>query len=54
MQARDGYTDSIPLSRARETDVLLALKMNGVPLPADHGYPARIIVPGLYGIKNVK
>lgn len=54
MQAKDGYSDSIPLARARETDVMLALKMNGVPLPPDHGFPARIIVPGLYGIKNVK
>lgn len=54
MQAKDGYSDSISLARARETDVMLALKMNGVPLPPDHGYPARIIVPGLYGIKNVK
>lgn len=54
MQAKDGYSDSLPLSRVRETDVLLALKMNGVPLPPDHGYPARIIVPGLYGLKNVK
>jgi len=54
MHAVDGYSDSIPLARARETDVLLALKMNGVPLPPDHGFPARMIVPGLYGIKNVK
>ena len=28
--------------------------MNGVPLPSDHGFPARIIVPGIYGMKNVK
>ena len=54
IHAKDGYSDSLSLSRAQETDVLLALKMNGVPLPPDHGYPARIIVPGFYGIKNVK
>jgi len=28
--------------------------MNGVPLPAKHGYPLRVIVPGIYGMKNVK
>ncbi len=50
----DGYSDSFPVSRARREDVLLALQMNGVPLPADHGFPARVIVPGLYGVKNVK
>ena len=50
----DGYSDSFPLSRARREEVLLALTMNGVPLPRDHGFPARVIVPGLYGIKNVK
>ena len=37
-----------------EQDVLLATKMNGVPLPPDHGFPARVIVPGIYGMKNVK
>jgi DMSO/TMAO reductase YedYZ molybdopterin-dependent catalytic subunit len=33
---------------------LLALKVNGEDLPIDHGYPARIIVPGLPGVHNVK
>jgi DMSO/TMAO reductase YedYZ molybdopterin-dependent catalytic subunit len=33
---------------------LLALKVNGADLPMDHGYPARIIVPGLPGVHNVK
>ena len=28
--------------------------MNGVPLPPDHGFPARVMVPGIYGMKNVK
>ena len=50
----DGYSDSFSISRAREKDVLLALMMNDVPLPPDHGFPVRMIVPGLYGIKNVK
>ncbi len=54
LHGADGYSDSFPLSRAYEEEVLLALTMNGVPLPADHGFPARVIVPGLYGVKNVK
>ena len=54
LRGADDYSDSFPLSRALEEDVLLAVKMNGVPLPPDHGYPARVIVPGIYGMKNVK
>jgi len=53
-RAADGYHDSIPFSRAMEDDVMLAYLMNGEKLPKDHGYPVRLIVPGLYGIKNVK
>lgn len=52
--AADGYTDSIPVERIMKGDVMLAHSMNGVALPMNHGYPIRIIVPGLYGIKNVK
>jgi len=54
LRGADGYSDSFPLSRALEEDVLLATTMNGVPLPPDHGFPARVIVPGIYGMKNVK
>lgn len=54
LRGADGYSDSFPLSRAIEEDVLLATKMNGVPLPPDHGFPARVIIPGIYGLKNVK
>ena len=35
-------------------DALLALKVNGADLSPDHGYPARIIVPGLPGVHNTK
>lgn len=35
-------------------DVILAYEMNGVPLPRDHGYPLRVIVPGVVGARNVK
>jgi DMSO/TMAO reductase YedYZ molybdopterin-dependent catalytic subunit len=52
--AADGYSDSISLDRALARDVFVAYKMNGVPLPQGHGFPARIIVPGIYGMKNVQ
>jgi DMSO/TMAO reductase YedYZ molybdopterin-dependent catalytic subunit len=53
-RAADGYSDSIPLARAMAGDVLVAHRMNGVELPRGHGFPARIIVPGIYGMKNVQ
>ena len=37
-----------------QDDVMLAFLMNGEKLPKEHGFPIRLIVPGLYGIKNVK
>jgi DMSO/TMAO reductase YedYZ molybdopterin-dependent catalytic subunit len=52
--AADGYSDGIPVSRAMAGDVLVAHRMNGVPLPRGHGFPARIVVPGIYGMKNVQ
>ncbi len=52
--AEDGYSDSIPYSLALSEDVFLAFRMNGQPLPAVHGFPLRVIVPGIYGMKNVK
>lgn len=53
-RAADGYDDSIPFARAMQDDVMLAYLMNGEKLPKAHGFPLRLIVPGLYGIKNVK
>jgi DMSO/TMAO reductase YedYZ molybdopterin-dependent catalytic subunit len=52
--AEDGYSDSIPYSLSLSDDVFLAFRMNGEPLPKKHGYPLRAIVPGIYGMKNVK
>ena len=50
------YGASIPLGRAIDPrrDVLLAYEMNGEPLPRDHGFPIRAIVPGVVGARNVK
>jgi DMSO/TMAO reductase YedYZ molybdopterin-dependent catalytic subunit len=47
----DGFTASTPLDVLRDPgrDCLLAIGMNGEPLPAEHGFPARLVVPGLYG-----
>jgi DMSO/TMAO reductase YedYZ molybdopterin-dependent catalytic subunit len=46
----DGFTAGTPLSALTDDrDALLAIGMNGEPLPAAHGYPARLVVPGLYG-----
>ncbi len=52
--AADDYSDGIRITRAMAGDVLLAHRMNGVPLPAAHGFPARVIVPGHYGMKSVQ
>lgn len=47
----DGFTASTPLSILTDVDTaaLLAVGMNGAPLPLDHGFPVRMVVPGLYG-----
>lgn len=48
------FERSLPVDDARNTDVLLAYAMNGEPLPANHGYPLRLVVPGWYGMASVK
>jgi DMSO/TMAO reductase YedYZ molybdopterin-dependent catalytic subunit len=45
----DGFTAGFPLAALDGRDAMIAIGMNGEPLPVDHGFPARIIVPGLYG-----
>lgn len=46
----DGFTIGTPAEvLTDDRDSLLAIGMNGVPLPVEHGYPARLVVPGLYG-----
>ncbi|MBX7450339.1 molybdopterin-dependent oxidoreductase [Mycolicibacterium sp. 3033] len=45
----DGWTAGTPVEALTADDALLAIGMNGQPLPIEHGYPARLVVPGLYG-----
>ncbi len=45
----DGYTCGFPTTALDGRDALIAIGMNGEPLPLAHGFPARLIVPGLYG-----
>jgi DMSO/TMAO reductase YedYZ molybdopterin-dependent catalytic subunit len=46
----DGFTAGTPVEALTDgRDSLLAVGMNGQPLPTEHGYPARLVVPGLYG-----
>ena len=53
MTSVDGYSGAFPLSAALDgRNVLIALGMNGEPLPVAHGFPARVIVPGLYGYES--
>lgn len=48
------FARSVPLAKAREPDVLIALGMNGEELAPAHGFPARAMVPGWYGVASVK
>lgn len=48
------YARALPLDKAHDPDVILALEMNGAPVPIEHGAPVRLIVPGWYGMASVK
>ena len=54
--AKAPYGASVPLEKAMDPnrDVLIAFAMNGEDIPKDHGYPVRIIIPGVVGARQVK
>jgi DMSO/TMAO reductase YedYZ molybdopterin-dependent catalytic subunit len=54
LHAYDDYADSIHLSKALEPTTMVAVRMNSVTLPDSHGFPARVLVPGIFGMKHVK
>jgi DMSO/TMAO reductase YedYZ molybdopterin-dependent catalytic subunit len=54
VHGRDGYTTNLPLEEALKHDVLVAYQLSGAPLPVEHGGPARLVVPQLYGWKSAK
>jgi sulfane dehydrogenase subunit SoxC len=48
------YERSLSIADSMRDEVLLVYEMNGAPLPPQHGYPLRLVVPGWYGMTNVK
>jgi DMSO/TMAO reductase YedYZ molybdopterin-dependent catalytic subunit len=48
------YERSLPVAEAIRDEILLAYEINGQPLPPQHGFPLRLIVPGWYGMTHVK
>ena len=51
---QQAYQRSLTLEEAASTGVMLAYDLNGAPLPPQHGFPVRVVVPGWYGMSNVK
>jgi len=52
--AEDGYSEAIPLDIVEREDILIAHQLGSDPLPRKHGFPARLLVPGRYGMKMTK
>jgi sulfane dehydrogenase subunit SoxC len=50
----EAFERSLPLEEALREEVLLAYEVNGQELPPQHGFPLRLVVPGWYGMTNVK
>jgi len=48
------FGGQVPIEKALRPETLVALEMNGQPLPREHGFPARTIVPGFIGARSVK
>jgi len=54
VHADTDYTTNVPLADLMRPTTLFALKENGEPLPPEHGYPVRLVVPHLYAWKSAK
>jgi DMSO/TMAO reductase YedYZ molybdopterin-dependent catalytic subunit len=54
VRGADGYSDSFSLQAALQNQCILVYEMNGAPLTHKHGFPARLLIPGIYGMKNCK
>ena len=52
--AHDGYTTSFPLSYLMDRDIIMAYKMNNVPMPAERGYPFALVAEDKWGYKWIK
>lgn len=53
-EEEQAYERSLPVASLLEGDALLAYEVNGIPLPPQHGFPLRLVVPGWYGMTSVK
>jgi DMSO/TMAO reductase YedYZ molybdopterin-dependent catalytic subunit len=53
-EEEQAYERSLPVSALLDGEALLAYEINGAPLPPQHGYPLRVVVPGWYGMTSVK
>ena len=53
-ESSDGYTTNVPLEDLRERKAIVAYELFDEPLPREHGWPARVIIPNLYGWKGAK
>jgi len=54
VSAEEPYVDYLTRRQASLADVMLAYEMDGKPLPKEHGAPLRLVIPEMYGYKNVK
>jgi len=53
-KVRQNFARSMTLTDLAKSDAIIAWEMNGEPLTADHGFPVRVVVPGWYGVQNIK
>jgi DMSO/TMAO reductase YedYZ molybdopterin-dependent catalytic subunit len=53
-EEEQAYERSLPVAGLLDGDALLGYEVNGVPLPPQHGFPLRLVVPGWYGMTSVK